>query len=336
MYLNVFAVVFLLLAYLSPFINPENFWIISFFGLFFPIFFLLNILFLIFWIFADLKWSLLSLAAMFIGYFHFINFNLPHENIKSDKDINIASFNIMGGWGGKSDKEDLNESAFSNFIEGFEETDIFILQESNPSTNELIREILQQHNVYDAGKGVVIYSKYQILDKGVIEFGTKTNSCLWADLNINGTKVRVYGIHLQSNKITKDANEVVDNPNIQEKKTWIGIRGIFSKYKYALLKRSNQADQIAEHMKNCSLPIIAMGDFNDPSLSYAYATIKNEMQDAFVESGLGLGVTYAGKIPFLRIDYNLMSADFSVKNTSVINSHFSDHYPVISTIIFKE
>lgn len=334
--LNVLAVIALLIAYLSPHINPVRFWGISFFGLFFPIFFIYNIAFLVFWLFTDIKWSLLSLIVLLLGYFHFFNISLDSGKEKKENKISVASYNIMGGWIGKKNDKSLSEASFSKFLDNFNQTDILVLQESSIYTNNILDKKLITHQRYHADKGVVIYSKFNIIDQGIIEFGTKTNSCLWVDVKIFDKIVRVYGIHLQSNKITNDAIKVADNPNIQEKKTWIGIKEILGKYKDALLKRAEQADQIATHMASCPYPIIAAGDFNDPSLSYAYATIKGDLNDAFVEAGSGLGVTYAGKIPFLRIDYNLFSNHFQVIDSQVIQSDFSDHYPVISKVKIKE
>ncbi|MFK7903827.1 MAG: endonuclease/exonuclease/phosphatase, partial [Chitinophagales bacterium] len=66
----------------------------------------------------------------------------------------------------------------------------------------------------------------------------------------------------------------------------------------------------------------------DTPTSFTYQTISNKLQDAFLESGLGLGGTYAGPLPSFRIDYVLLDPSFEVRSTEVIRKKYSDHYPV--------
>ena len=42
-------------------------------------------------------------------------------------------------------------------------------------------------------------------------------------------------------------------------------------------------------MKSCPYPIIICGDFNDTPVSYAYQQLGDNMIDAFLESGNGIG-----------------------------------------------
>ncbi len=56
------------------------------------------------------------------------------------------------------------------------------------------------------------------------------------------------------------------------------------------------------------------------------------MMDSFVEKGNGFSVTYAGQIPFLRIDYIMHSQHFETKAYSRIKQNYSDHYPVRAII----
>jgi endonuclease/exonuclease/phosphatase family metal-dependent hydrolase len=85
---------------------------------------------------------------------------------------------------------------------------------------------------------------------------------------------------------------------------------------------------IAEHMKSCRYKMIVCGDFNDTPSSYAYRTVRGDLKDAFMESGNGISTTYAGKIPFQRIDYILHDESFSSYNYKVIKETITDHYPV--------
>jgi endonuclease/exonuclease/phosphatase family metal-dependent hydrolase len=56
------------------------------------------------------------------------------------------------------------------------------------------------------------------------------------------------------------------------------------------------------------------------------------MHDAFREKGLGSGATFAGVLPFLRIDYVLSSQDLQPFRCKTLTKRFSDHYGVMATV----
>jgi endonuclease/exonuclease/phosphatase family metal-dependent hydrolase len=83
--------------------------------------------------------------------------------------------------------------------------------------------------------------------------------------------------------------------------------------------------------------VVVCGDFNDTPNSYTYHQISKGLNDAFREAGSGIGTTYVGKIPFLRIDYILYSKErFDPLYFKVIRKNLSDHYPVVSTLKIKD
>jgi endonuclease/exonuclease/phosphatase family metal-dependent hydrolase len=74
------------------------------------------------------------------------------------------------------------------------------------------------------------------------------------------------------------------------------------------------------------------GDFNDTPNSYAYRTLSQGMQDAFWKSGRGLGSTFNGPIPGLRIDHMLVDLYIKVERFEVVEEDISDHFPVMSWV----
>lgn len=58
--------------------------------------------------------------------------------------------------------------------------------------------------------------------------------------------------------------------------------------------------------------------------------------DAYRERGYGIGTTYAGRIPLLRIDYVFADPQLNVSSFEIIKDHFSDHYAVATTLEWKE
>ena len=93
-FLNLFALFGILFSLISPFINPNIFWPISFFGLFFPVFIIILFAFSIFWFFHNRKYMWFNLVFLifsipYIGRFISIN----SSNITGEE-VNIMSYNV--------------------------------------------------------------------------------------------------------------------------------------------------------------------------------------------------------------------------------------------------
>ena len=110
-------------------------------------------------------------------------------------------------------------------------------------------------------------------------------------------------------------------------------RGIFSKLKRGVINRCGQADLVKEEITKSPYPFILTGDFNDVPNSYTYFTIKdNDLQDAFLMTGFGVGKTFSYIAPTLRIDYILTTKNFSIKQFNRIIKDYSDHYMLVADV----
>ncbi len=322
----------LILAYLSPYFDPNEFWIFSIFGLFYPVILLSNLAMILIWLFVDFKYLFLSLIVILLGWFHLRGFINASSESEDNSNLKILTYNMGFGYplrsGSKESREKKKDELKSFFISQ-SDVDIFCLQESSSFSRKILKRCFSDFYKHEIDKrGTFIYSRYPIIRHGEISFGTSTNSCLWADVNLENDTVRIYNIHLQSNRVSNDAMEVIDNANLQEKKTWVGIKGILRKYSSASRVRAKQSQKIAEHAARSLHPTIICGDGNDPPTSYTYSRICGDYQDSFIKGGFGLGTTYAGKIPMLRIDYIFVDDQFQVNSFDVLRESFSDHYAV--------
>ena len=215
--------------------------------------------------------------------------------------------------------------AYAAFLNKHGKPDIICTQETRGTFYPLLGGYLGYDQRFNLKKGTVIMSKYPIKAGGDIPFGKTNNSTLWADIELPGKKmVRVYNVHLQSNRVTKDAEKV-----IQDDQSWEGISKVMSKVGGATSRRAEQAEQLRAHMLDCPHAVIVCGDFNDTPNSYVYNHISDGLTDTFQEGGLGLGTTFAGTLPLLRIDYILTDPAFRTNDCRVVHDkQWSDHYGV--------
>ena len=128
----------------------------------------------------------------------------------------------------------------------------------------------------------------------------------------------------------KENNDTLDADDIE-----IASKNILRRIKRAFIKRSTQTEKIIAHINSCKYPVIICGDFNDTPFSYTYHSFSEKLQDAFMESGSGIGNTYIGNFPSYRIDYIFHSDDFTSSDFQVLPEELSDHYPVSCNLLLK-
>ena len=334
--INLVVILATFLAYLAPVIDPELTWIISFFGLFYPILLLLNICFIFFWVFRKIRFMWPSLVCLILGWSqmkNFISFSSQKPETTGES-ISLMTYNISNasfGYDKKKKNRDAKKEAFMEFLEQYKETDIFCIQEVGDYAYDILKKTFPEHYLYYKEKGAIILSRYPFLKKGEIDFGTITNSCLWADINLKFDTIRVYSFHLQSNQISRDAEKLATQTELDQKQAWYDVKGMLRKFRNKHLQRSRQAEKIAAHASESPYKILA-GDLNDPPQSYTYHVFSALGKDAYRERGYGIGTTYAGRIPLLRIDYIFVDQKLNISTFDIIKDHFSDHYAVMTTL----
>lgn len=177
--------------------------------------------------------------------------------------------------------------------------------------------------------GIATFSKFPMVNKGVIRYPDSKNISIYSDIAFIEDTIRIYNNHLQSVRFIKRNIDFLVNLDLQsEEETILELRDISSRLKNAYIKRAKQADILSKHIENSPYPVIVCGDFNDTPVSYTYRKIKGDLNDAFTVSGKGLGNTYSGTFPKVRIDYIFYSDEFSGFNYQTIKVEYSDHYPI--------
>lgn len=248
------------------------------------------------------------------------------------------SFNLQKVKSIRKKNGSIDESAKSKFVKFLNEQGlhgVLCAQETSHAGYQVIKDELNYpYTTRSSEKGVSIFSTYPVIDKGEIDLKSdKASSAVWADLDVDSTTIRVYNIHLRSNKISKPAEDMMQDADLQSSKTWNSIRGILANYKNSTILRSKQAKAIQDHVSASPHPAIICGDFNDTPLSYVYNILAKNKLDSFKEQGSGIGTTYAGIIPALRIDYILTDERLEIVRHKVLKENYSDHYPISAKIV---
>ncbi|NNE29101.1 MAG: endonuclease/exonuclease/phosphatase family protein [Saprospiraceae bacterium] len=336
-WLNIFLAFATLLSYLAPLINPQEVWQASFMGLAYPTLLWGNIFFLGLWLVTKRKWAWLPFITILLGWTSLRSLVAMGggDNPKQElSEIQVLSYNtnffgkIMRGYSKSERKENL--LALKEFLQD-QKANLICIQEFPDDEFYGTRDSTffpgYSRAITPTGS---IFSKWEILDHQAAFFQKSGNGYVWADIKTDQDTIRVFNVHLQSNSISQQTNDL-EVSDLPEQKTWATIKNILAKVNSRTLKRVDQAEQLKAMMQASPHPILLTGDLNNTAQSYIYRLLSKGLVDSFRESGWGVGSTYAGKIPGLRIDFIFSDPNsFNVISSEVLEVDHSDHYPLLS------
>lgn len=356
--LNVIALLGLIISYLALFISPEKVWMAAFFGLAYPILLIVNILFCFYWLIVRWKIALFSGVVVLAGIGKIndlFQWRSPHDRQTiqriSDEDstLHIMTYNVrlfdLYNW----THNKLSRNSIMELIVR-EDADILCFQEfyyddtGRFNTLDTLLEIQKaryyhiEHTAHVRGVnhwGIATFSRFPIVSKGVIPFpDSSDNISMYTDIRAYGDTFRIYNLHLESIRFRREDYKMLKSITGNDDNTGLdGPQRIISRMRRAFIRRARQTDLIRRHIMFSPHPVIVCGDFNDTPNSYAYHQISKGLDDAFRTVGSGMGTTYTGMIPFLRIDFTLYTPGLFVPyHSQVIRKKFSDHYPVVCVL----
>lgn len=350
--LNGLAVLLLLMSYISAYINPKNFSIIAFFGLGYPIILAINLLFIVFWFFVKVRYIFISIIFILLGWNHLgrlVQFNSSAEITANTGQIKILSYNIQNFVKENTSttkyiQDFENQQEITNFIakekadiicllevlydkENFEQFPIQLGEKFNCQYSYYRNYYPSKKNKIDA---LVILTNYPIINKGHFEYLDKTIG-IYCDILMENDTVRLYNLHLASIHFRREEYDFISDITKQQNQEEFKANTlkVISKMNTAFIKRGYQTNILTAHISKSPYPVIICGDFNDTPSSYAYRKISENLKDAFVESGKGFGITYAGKnFPAFRIDFIFHDTRFTSGDFHRHKIPYSDHYPI--------
>ncbi len=184
--------------------------------------------------------------------------------------------------------------------------------------------------------GTIIFSRYPIINKQILKNETFNYNAMFQFVDILKGKdtIRVFNFHLQSLKFSQENLKYIKEAETNTELSLQKSKGIISKLKTGFIKRKAQSERIAAAISESPYPVIVCGDFNDVPNSYAYCTIGRGLKNSFAEKGSGVGRTFSGISPTLRIDNIFVDNKFEVEQYIRIPKKLSDHFPIITDISF--
>lgn len=343
----------LLLSYLANYINPAHFWLIAFFGLAYPVIFIFNFCFFVFWIWRRKWYALISLVIVLVGWNNvgrYFQFHLFRPAFKHQTQMKLLSFNVrLFNYYHWEKVENVSDSILSYINR--QDPDIVCIQEflvrnnrkkasmqyiNNKLFGFSYRYFFSTEHKSSLQYGIATYSKYPIIREGSVPFPHSYNACIYTDVIFDHDTIRVYNVHLQSIKLVKHNYNFLDSLVFDFNKTRMNqVRDISERLKTAFIRRSDQVNRVKEHLRKSPYPVILCGDFNDTPVSYTYQQLRGDMRDAFRNSGIGIGNTYRGNFPSYRIDYIFYSKELVSGKYHSDRVKLSDHYPIECSIALK-
>lgn len=347
-WLNVCAVVVLLITYLAPYVSPVISWPLAIIAMTFPYQILVHLAFLGWWLMFRRKRMLLSGVALLIGWGHVMdNFQLFARSEMPDDvkgtPVKLMSYNVrvfdLYNW---SHNKATRDAIFALFRR--ENADILCLQEFFHSPDrryfrtkdDLLKDFrykyahehYTQHGRFRSEFGIATFSVWPIVRKGTIDFPENPgNQCMWSDIAVRADTIRVYNAHMASYYFGDADYKFIGTLDTDTKADSIksGGRRILRRLRNGLMRRANEVDRIAEHMATSPYPVVYCGDMNDVPMGYTYNRLRDNLDDAFVEGGSGVGGTYIGKLPSLRIDHILHGPELVSWDFHTLPDELSDH-----------
>jgi endonuclease/exonuclease/phosphatase family metal-dependent hydrolase len=194
-----------------------------------------------------------------------------------------------------------------------------------------------------SSSGTIIFSRYPLIKNYTYklpeEVSTAAEFPIATDVVFGEDTLRVITFHMQSYGFLNRDYEDLYKIKTQDDTGLKASKSIYRKMQYAFSQRGLQADLIGKEIERSPYPVIACGDMNDVPNSYSYLTIREDMKDAFLEKGTGLGKSFiSGRskfltwLPTLRIDYIFLDQDLKVSQFRMVTRKLSDHRGLITDI----
>ena len=335
--LNIGIAILTVIAYLAPFVSPEKFWLPGFAGYAIPFFMGLNFVFLMLWIIRSSMRLLVPLLTIMLGLGNIkASYSLSEEPPPVQHPFSVMTYNV-NCFNPHPREGPKDRDAFEKITGGLikENAEVLCLQEycSYPTikrfdTKSKLLASGYKHLFYQTRSedekfetaGLAIFTRLPSAQSGAVKMPTREVIAIYMDLVVFTDTIRVYNTHLHSMGLINDQEVEQGGP----------VKKFISSMITGFQAKAAEAAVLKDHLLQSPHPVILAGDFNETPYSYVYRSFKKHFNNSFEIAGRGFGVTYNGKIPFLRIDHQFADKKFRILHHRVVKDmNISDHFPVM-------
>lgn len=358
--INLVLVIILLLSCLVPYLDPVDWGILAYLSLAFPFLLFFNLLFIAGWlILMRPRFALISgIALLFciknISVLFAFHGGGRFDYSKKPGTVRVVSWNVARFIELKRNNNAGSQKRLKMFdLIRQQNADVLCLQEFHTSTDSSyydnitpIQKDLGYPYYYfsfdnDGDRhyySSIIFSRYPFVDTGRIRYPRPTlpDVLMFADIKVGNDTIRVYTTHLQSVQLGKFDYDRIRKIRNGDDSMVANSKSILGKVRKGFARRSIQARLVHEVMENSPHPYMICVDMNDVPNSFAYQTVRGDLQDAFLKKGFGLGRTFAGISPTLRIDYIFAQEKFRIEQFNRVVKYLSDHFMLVADLELKK
>lgn len=343
---NVATVIIMLLVGFADYLNPVRFPVLSCLGMAFPVFLIINLLFLFFWLIFKLRMVVIPVVGYLLAYVPlriYMPINMADD--LPDGAIKVLSYNVQNFSG--QPRYDGSFQMIFDYLKN-SDADIICLQENMIPMGDCKQRMDSLYAYTDTThvgtndvNALGIYSRYPILKKERIPYASVGNGSVAYYLNIGGDTVLVVNNHFESTHLSFDDRQMYKDMlkgEMEKDTVRAESKKLIHKLGGSAAIRAPQAEAVHNYIESHrQYPIIVCGDFNDNPISYTRRIMAKGLTDCYVTTGRGIGLSYNQKGFFVRIDNILCSEHFIPYNCKVDNKiDASDHYPIYCWLKMKD
>jgi endonuclease/exonuclease/phosphatase (EEP) superfamily protein YafD len=339
---NVATVLVMLLVGYSDRLNPADHPLLSTLGMTLPVFLLINLAFLFFWLVFKWRMAWISVLGLVLAYVP-ISIYMP---LNSSQDIpegalKIVSYNVCS-YGGNYKYEQGFEKVRDYLAE--EKPDIACIQEDIDTWRRYVFLHYEKTFAYNdtmviannpqSYNALGIHSKYPIIHRERIAYPSKANGSVAWWLKVGDDTLIVVNNHFESCHLNEDDRRqyrqilkgTMPRDSMREESKLLLV-----KLAEANAKRSGQIRAVRQYaLDHSQYPVIVCGDFNDSPISYSRHAMAEVLTDCYATTGKGIGLSYNQKAFSFRIDHFFCNDKLQPYRCEIDGKmDASDHNPLI-------
>lgn len=335
---NISTILIAILTGYSDRFDAETSPLLSCSGLAFPLFALINGLFLLFWVFFWWRGVIIPVLGFLACYFPmraFCPLNLPYDPPRDA--IQLVSMNVMHfSYPMPEDSVDALHT-IKRYIDRTK-PDIACFQEVSPfreQWNTLGGKDRNIEYIDHNGNVLLTMSRFPIIGKERIPYESAGNLSAAFHLLIDGDTVTLISNHFQSFSLSKEerseVGKIIDGSGDRNPRS-TGNRLLISKIVNVTRRRAPQINAVTHYIdsiRSKGRSVIVCGDFNETPISFSHRQMEKRLTDCYSSTATGPGFTFEQNGMHFRIDHIFCSPDWTPYRCQVVDRlRASDHYPL--------